>query len=303
MKWIKLIIVLIGCTFLASCSSVIKSSRVTVLQENYCAPNIVYTDDTTEEQRAFEDLGVKQKLSTHDYRLASHLGLVPQLAKFINSTDPIERLEAKQQIIIRVQLFQTEIDALAAELDCNGERYDQLARVLDAKNGTTNTQLTVASIAIGAAVTLSTALITNDNTNKGLNIAGGVVGTGLGFLLLNPKGKKVELKTNRSLLSNIWFEQNDNFAFPPAVWRVMNDKSFSNEGKLSLIQTLKNRWLFFAFDEEISKKEEELYFGKGGFFKSDGIHLMSDMNNELQATVKTIQQDLRSLIYNVSLLK
>ncbi|MCC9043458.1 hypothetical protein LNQ81_12330 [Myroides sp. M-43] len=288
---------------LASCSSVIKSSRVTALQENYCAPNIAYQDNTTAEQRSFKDTLVAEKLSQHDYNLATHLGLVPQMAKFLNSTDPIEKIEAKQQIIISTQLFQTEIDALAAELDCNGERYDQLARVLDSKNNTSNTQLTVASIAIGAAVTLSTALITNDNTNKGLNIAGGVVGTGLGFLLLNPKGKKIELRTYRSLLRNVWRENNDDIAFPPALWRVMNDKSFSNEGKLSLVQTLKNRWLLFAFDKEVDKKEEELYFGRGGLFKSDDIHLMSDMNNELQASVRTVQQDLRSLIYSVSMWK
>lgn len=303
MKSLKLVCVFAVLVSLASCSSVIKSSRVTALQENYCAPNIAYQDNTTAEQRSFKDALVAEKLSEHDYNLATHLGLVPQMSKFLNSTDPLEKIEAKQQIIISTQLFQTEIDALAAELDCNGERYDQLARVLDSKNNTNNTLLTVASIAIGAAVTLSTALITNDNTNKGLNIAGGVVGTGLGFLLLNPKGKKIELRIYRNLLRNVWMENNDDISFPPALWRVMNDKSFSNEGKLSLIQTLKNRWLLFAFDEEVDKKEEELYFGRGGFFKSDDIHLMSDMNNELQASVRTVQQDLRSLIYSVSMWK
>ncbi|MVX35759.1 hypothetical protein [Myroides sp. LoEW2-1] len=295
--------ILVGMLFIfvmSSCSSVIKSSKITALQQNYCAPNIVYLDNTTEEERLFKDELVAQKLSEHDYTLASHLGLVPVLAKYLHSEDTLEKMQATQQMIAITQLFQTELDALAAELDCNGERYDQLARVLDAKNGTTNTQLTVASIAIGAAVTLSTALITNDNTNKGLNIAGGVVGTGLGFMLLNPKGKKVELVSYRSLIGNVWKESNVDNAFPATVWRVLNDKSFSNEGKLSLIQTLKNRWLLFAFDEEVSKKEEELYFGHGGFFKSDDIHLMSDMNNELQASVRTLQQDLHSLLFAIN---
>lgn len=139
--------------------------------------------------------------------------------------------------------------------------------------------------------------------NKGINITVGIAGAGLGFLPLNPKGRKVELNNNRNLLRNVWRNNNGDIAFPLALWRVMNEKSFSNAGELSLLQTLKSRRVSFAFEDNISKKQEELYFGKGGLFSSDNIHLRSGMNNELKATVRTVQQDLRSLVFTISLLK
>ena len=300
MKWFKYVLLMVFVGNLLSCSPVIKNPKIAVLQENYCAPNIQYTGDVAPEPNIVKDTSVVLKLSGHDYALASHLGLLPLLSQFSHSSSSLEKLQAKQKITDKIILFQTEINALAAELDCNGERFDQLARVLDSRNSKKNTQLTVASIALGAAITLSTALIKNDGLSNGINIGGGVAGTGLGFLLLNPKGKKIELKTHRNLIRNVWTESNIDNAFPPSVWRVMSDKSFSNDGKLSLIQTLKKRWLLFAFDNDIDSREEELYFGKGGYFLSDDIHLMSDMNNELQASVRTVQQDLLSLTSSVN---
>ncbi|SEI92660.1 hypothetical protein SAMN04488018_10731 [Myroides marinus] len=302
MRLVGLFLVFVS-LFLVSCSTVIKEPKVRILKENYCSPTIAYTDYEVEVIDIKRDSVLANQLSSHDYILATHIGIKSLLSKLGESKDPFEKLELKQQINTRILLFQTEIDAVAAELDCNGERFDQLARVLDSKNNKTNTELTVATIALGAAITLSTALIKNDDLNKGINITGGIAGAGLGFLLLNPKGKKVELNNNRNLLRNVWENNNEDIAFPPALWRVMNEKSFSNEGELSLLQTLKNRWITFAFEDNISKKQEELYFGKGGLFSSDNIHLMSDMNNELQATVRTVQQDLRSLVFNISLLK
>lgn len=288
---------------LFSCSSVIKDSKVSVLKENYCSPTIAYKASTTEDIDIGTDTFLKESMSAHDYTLATHIGLRSLISKLYRTNNQLEKLEIKQQINTKILLFQTEIDAVAAELDCNGERFDQLARVIDTRNNKKNTELTVATIALGAAITLSTTLIKNDDLNKGINITGGIAGAGLGFLLLNPKGKKVELKNNRNLLRNVWEQNNSDIAFPPSLWSVMTDKSFSNEGTLSLLQTLKNRWMSFAFDDNITKKQEELYFGKGGYFTSDDIHLMSDMNNELQASVRTVQQDLRSLVYAISLLE
>lgn len=300
MNWFKFIVLIIFAGTLSSCSSVISNSKITALQENYCAPSIRYSDDVIPMQNSLRDTLVVGRLSLHDYTLASHIGLLPLLSQFSHSTTSLEKLEVKQKITDKILLFQTEIDATASELDCNGERFDQLARLVDSRNSKKNTQLTVASIALGAAITLSTALINNDDINKGINISGGIAGAGLGFLLLNPKGKKVELKIHRSLLKNVWTESNSDTAFPPSLWRVMNDKSFSNDGNLSLIQTLKKRWILFAFEDDIDANDERLYFGKGGYFSSDDIHLMSNMNNELQSSVRTVQQDLRSLISSIS---
>jgi hypothetical protein len=281
---------------LVSCSPVLESSRLTALSNDYCAPGIPYAQDTFTERNYEIDTLIARKLSLHDYTLAAHIGLIPLLSQYLNSATPVEKIRAKQRITDRILLLNTEIEAVVAELDCNGERYDQLGRFLSEKNSKRNTRLTVASIVAAAAVTLSTALIKNDGLNKGINIGGGITGTALGFMLLNPKGKKLKLPIYRSLLNNVWYEKNDDKAFPPALWLIITDKTFSNEGKLSLIQTLKKRWLLYVFDGKINQKDEQLYFGTGGYFSEEDIEHLSDMHNELQASVRTVAQDMRSLI-------
>lgn len=288
LKWYYL---LVSCTAL-SCSPVLQSSKLTALSNDYCAPAIPYGKDTLTQESKNTDTLVARRLTPYDYALAAHIGLIPLLSQYLSSPAPLEKVK----ITHRLLLLNTEIEAVVAELDCNGERFDQLARFLETKNNKRTTRLTVASIISAAAITLSTALIKNDDVNKGINIGGGITGTTLGFMLLNPKGKKLKLPIYRSMLSNVWYENNADKAFPPALWRIITDKSFSNERKLSLIQTLKKRWLLFVFDGKVDVKNEQLFFGTGGYFSEEDIRHLSDMNNELQASVRTVEQDMRSLI-------
>lgn len=276
-----------------SCSPVLQSSKLSALSNDYCSPAIPYAKDTPIREN---DTLVAHYLTPHDYALATHIGLIPLLSQYLNSPTPMDKIKVKQQITYKLLLLNTEIQAVAAELDCNGERFDQLARYLDTKNSKRATRLTVASIVAAAAITLSTALIKNDNVNKGINIGGGITGTALGFMLLNPKGKQLKLPIYRSMLNNVWHENNSDNAFPAALWGIMTDRTFSNEGKLSLIQTLKKRWLLFVFDGKIDSKNEQLFFGAGGYFSEEDLRHLSDMDNELQASVRNVQQDMRSLI-------
>jgi hypothetical protein len=275
---------------------VLQSSKLTALSNDYCAPAIPYGKDTLIQENDVIDTLVAHKLTPHDYALAAHIGLIPLLSQYLNSPTPLEKITARQKITHKLLLLNTEIQAVVAELDCNGERFDQLARFLETKNSKRTTRLTVASIVSAAAITLSTALIKNDNVNKGINISGGITGTALGFMLLNPKGRKLKLPIYRSMLSNVWYENNADKAFPPALWRIITDKSFTNERKLSLIQTLKKRWVLFVFDGKVDDKNEQLFFGAGGYFSEEDIRHLSDMDNELQASVRTVEQDMRSLI-------
>lgn len=282
----------------SSCSSVMESSKVNALRDDYCAPAVQYQQEDTlagNENNTVNPV-VAGKLNTHDYNLASRIGLTPLIADYLNSASPTDKLAAKQKLTDKIILFNTQVEAVVAELDCNGERFDQLARFIHTRNGRTTTRLTVASIVTAAAITISTALIKNNSLNKGINISGGVIGAGLGFVLLNPKGKKVKLQTSRSLLDNVWFENNADMAFPPALWSVMTDKAFSNEGRFSLVQTLKKRWMLFVFDEKINTEDEQRFFKTGGYFSEEDIQHLADMHNQLQASVRSVQQDMRSLI-------
>jgi hypothetical protein len=291
---------LITAASMLSCSPVIRSSKITALSTNYCAPTIQYSLDPGIEQDSLPVASITSRLSSHDARVAAHVGIVPLLSHYSDATSAEQKIAARQRIMEKLILFQTETEAVAAELDCNGERFDQLSRFLNILNSRQTNQLTVASIVVGAAITLSTAIIKNDNLNKGINIGGGLAGAGLGFTLLSPKGKKVQLKPSRSLLKNIWTESNADNAFPAALWKVMTDKSFSNDGQLSLVQTLRKRWEIFIFNQEVHTDTEQRFFETGGNYSEEDFQHLADMTNELQASVRTVQQDLRSLVSTIN---
>lgn len=73
-------------------------------------------------------------------------------------------------------------------------------------------------------------------------------------------------------------------------------KSFSNAGTISLAENIKQRWLQYSFDGEIDEKSNELFFKKGGEFTAEDLESISNMNNELQASIRTLEQDILNLL-------
>ena len=92
------------------------------------------------------------------------------------------------------------MNSVTAELDCEEERIDQIASTLSDINDKNVTRLTVASILVGAASAVAGAYIADDGWNKGVAVGSGILGAGLSFLTLNPKGKKIILQHPRNLL-------------------------------------------------------------------------------------------------------
>ncbi|MCR4032156.1 MULTISPECIES: hypothetical protein [Flavobacterium] len=128
--------------------------------------------------------------SYHDFLLLKDIGLVVPVLEYLKVVDSQEKMAARQKVITQYLLFTTEVEAVAAELDCNGERIDQLAGYVDNLNSKFQLRLTVGSILLGAATSITAATVKNDKLNNTLSILCGA-GTGvLGFMPLNPKGKK-----------------------------------------------------------------------------------------------------------------
>ncbi|WDF54873.1 hypothetical protein [Mucilaginibacter sp. KACC 22063] len=119
----------------SSCSSVMENSKVNALRDDYCAPAVQYQQEDTlagNENNTVNPI-VAGKLNTHDYNLASRIGLTPLIADYLNSASPTDKLAAKQKLTDKIILFNTQVEAVVAELDCNGERFDQLARFIHDK--------------------------------------------------------------------------------------------------------------------------------------------------------------------------
>lgn len=286
-----------------SCSSLVKSSKTATLTTDYCRPNFTYQYPeiiTTVSHQ--EDSTLVKKLPAQDYALSKNIGILPLLYQYTKAKDTLKILIAKQKISDQLMIANSGLNAMAAESDCNGERIQQLSNYIGDINNKNIRKLTVGSIILGAAIAVSSSLINNNNANKAINIGGGAAGAALGLLTLNPKGRKIQMDIQRNLLRNVWNNDNSDQAFPPDVWNILNEKSFSNSGNKSMRETLKERWILYAFDGQPDAETLKLFFGNGGTFRADDLQTMSNMYNELQASIRSVQQNMQSLMLKINTL-
>ncbi|PUV26205.1 hypothetical protein DCO56_04405 [Sphingobacterium athyrii] len=288
---------------LTGCSTWINNVQVQTLTKNYCAPNVTYKSIPVQVIPSADSIRLSTIFSAHDFVLVKYLNLSPTIIAYLNNPDntPL-KLVAKQKITDQCMLFETELNAIAAELDCNGERIDKLAAYIDELNSNRQTRLTVASILLGAVTAVTATTIKNDKLNNGLSIAGGVGTSVLGFMTLNPKGRRVRMHMERNMLQSIWFQNNTAQIYPASVWGILSEKRFSNSENLSLLETTRQRWLKYGLDDQLNSPQEKLYFREGGVFIAEELHNLANMHNELQATIRSIQQDMRSLMQTLSTL-
>lgn len=290
---------------ISSCSTtILKSTKIDYLTSNYCQPTITYDYSQVEvpkNKTAPQDSILKSNFSKHDILICQAIGIETFLTTYLQiEKDTLKRLFLKQKINDRLMLTNIEINALASELDCNGERINKLADFLDDINNKKNKNLTVASVTLGALTTVATVLIKNNNASNAVGVGGGLISAGLGALTISPKGKKIELQLQRNLLGSIWYNDNLNQAYPNSIWTLLNEKQLSNSGENSLQESIKNRWLQYNFDGKIDLDTQRLFFDQGGIYTADDLHSRANMLNELQATIRALEQDLKSLAISLN---
>ncbi|MFY7890716.1 MAG: hypothetical protein ACOVOW_17495, partial [Spirosomataceae bacterium] len=227
---------------------------------------------------------------------------ISELTTLKGNTNPeaqIKAIRLKEEMNTTFIATQTELNAISAELDCEGEKIEQIAKYIDAKNNTYINRLTVASIVLGAAASIAGVLISDNNWNNGITIGAGIGGAGLAFGVLKNKGHKIELHHKRNLLKNIWTEENLNSNFPPFVWFMLSEKQFSNSGETALIQNIKRRWIEYQFEGNEKEANESVLFLDRGIYHSDELHNRSEMINQLQSTIRALNQNLNFLIVEI----
>ncbi|GAB3248548.1 hypothetical protein GCM10027347_04930 [Larkinella harenae] len=281
------------------------------VSDRYCEPPIQYRYDSTyfpkptdQALREFSS-SLLQRFSKHDLLLANAVGILPLLQEenqLISNTSlegKITLLQKRQQILNRLMLASTQIASLAAELDCEGERAEQLATYLDKRDEQRIRRLTIYSVILGAATTVATSLIPGEKPSNIVGIGGGVVSAGLSGIAAFQSNQTVPFKHARNLLTDIWKQPRESTVYPPMVWYVLTEKSFSNDGQYSLSHNIRQRWQSFVVDND-SPEEVALYFTEGGNYQADDLHNRANMLNQLQSSIRSIDQDLQSLVLSLS---
>lgn len=210
----------------------------------------------------------------------------------------MRRMQLRQQADARISYALSAIDAVSAELDCEGERLDQIASVMDDANAKTNNRLTVASIVIGAVSAVAGAFISNEGWNQGVAVGTGLVGAGLGVATLNPKGVKVKLEHKRNLVRAFWQEQN-NCAFPAIIWFMLTNRHFTNSGQGSLVRNARNRWLLYRFGGDEQAAQSSVILGDGDIYRADELHERATVINQMQFIIRSLNQNMSSFVREV----
>jgi len=300
----RLCLILGALTLLTAC----QTAHVPLHQvnNNYCAPTQAYRYDAAYTPRPDleallgTDTNLTRRFSRHTLLMVNALGLLPNLQQLIKPgrdssyATQLKKVQLRQGIQSRLILATTEISSLAAELDCEGERADQLAYYLDQQDVRRIRSLTILSIVAGAVTTVATALISSETPNKVVGIGGGVLSATLGGLAAFSSDKRVTLVHQRNLLTDVWNQSTVSTVYPAFIWYVLNEKAFSNSGAFSIIYNIRLRWNNYVLGDSKTKMQT-LYFGAGGEYNSDELHARANMLNQLQSSVRSINQDLQSL--------
>lgn len=211
----------------------------------------------------------------------------------------VKVLQLKTRINSKITIALTELDAVAAEFDCEGERVAQIGNYVDNLNDSRNNRLILYSIVTGAAASIAGGIVKNDTWSSAIDIGGGGLGAGFGLATLNPKGKKVEFIHQRNLLRDIWREKLESPNFPPFIWYMYTEKRFSNREKQSIISSMKDRWLHYQFDDDKQKADQSVIFSDGGFYRSQDLHNRAAMLNQMQSATRTINQNINYLLLDL----
>lgn len=295
-----------------SCTGTKNLTKSKAHQENfkysYCAPNVFYEQKCTRPEEPETTAISLPDLSLHDQLLCSILGITQEVGQLsqMKSKPAQENLLAvialRQKILNKIVLAQSQLQAVAAELDCEGERADMAARYLDDIDSKRNRKLTIASVITGALTTVATAILSDNDVQVATAVGGGLLSAGLGALTINPKGAKIAFYHRRNLLAPIWSDTVANNDYPDFVWQMLHEKRFSNKGDVTLAESIKRRWLQFDLDEGLNKEQLNLLFGAGGYYHADDLHSRAAMVNQLQSTIRSFHQDLTSFVVYINAL-
>jgi hypothetical protein len=280
----------------------------------YCDPPLPYRYNPTFAPQPQVEAALTPALLAHYPRrnllTANAVGILPQLQALLSLQDAARQhpgpapelavLRQRQLIAAQVALVSSTVASLAAELDCEGERADQVAGFLKREDDRRTQRLNVLSIGIGAASGIGTTVIDNQAGQYAFGIGGGLLAAGLGLLTLRQQGHTAEFEHPRNLLAEVWAEKSAASLFPPSVWYLLTDPAFSNGGQTSIAHNTRLRWQHYGQlakpDSKQGQKLAALLFGPGGQYSADELTVRANMLNELQSAVRLLNQELQGLL-------
>lgn len=259
--------------------------------------NKLAIDPLIAENFSFESLNVANAINLLDL-MTEYMSLKREYKESLDLEKRIKLLELQQTITSNINSASLEISSVASELECEEERADQVSRFLESKTEKREKNLIISSIVIGAGGTIASESF---NASSSAGNTGGfiAIGTSLieamlgGFMLRN--NQTISFFHNRNTLREIWDAPETSRTLPPSIWYYFNYKDDLHRRR-SLREILVENWKAY---EQISrskgKVQFEVYFEEGGEYTAEELKNRSDMYDQMEAYVKLMKQDLKTL--------
>jgi hypothetical protein len=237
-------------------------------------------------------------------RAADAVGALPALLRMERARPGgIEHLSARQEVTERILQGMLDAAGTIAEIDCEGERGDQLRTRLQARVDRRARQLGVAGLLLGAG----TAALTGGLSLAGAATAGSVAGiagggaeaAAAGALLFAP-APTARLETPRNLLREAWDRPAEPRLFPASVWNHLARPGGTGPTPLDILLA---EWRTPETLGESGTAEEgrriALLLGEGGDYTPEMLEVRDRMLDLLEASIALMSQDLRTLLRQV----
>jgi len=310
MKNVSLLLILL---FFSSCVSQKNKTiqqNILTLKDSYCKAPLQYNysqkiPSYNSDSIIAANHKLKRYFSDQSILILNALESIDEAEKIIDlkkdSTlkSQLRVVQLKTKINSKISIALTELDAVAAEFDCEGERVAQMANYVDNMNDNRNNKLILFSIITGAVTSVAGGVIKDNGVENAVNIGGGLLGAGLGLATFNPKGKKVEFIHGRNLLRDIWEQKLLSKNFPPFIWYMYTEKKFTGNREHSIIENMKQRWIQYQFDSDENTANQSVNFGNGGLYRSSDLHNRASMLNQMQSATRTINQNINYLLLDL----
>lgn len=214
----------------------------------------------------------------------------------------LRSLAVRQELSDRLLLALFEANSIAAELECEKERAEDLASQLeeirnDVQQGRTVMAILADSI---SGVFAGTFLLLGSEILSGLiDLSGSVAALGFGVAALGGD-QAYEFTHGRNLIADVWYNDRSNQQFPQPVWLYLNSP-IRPQGKRSRRDHIIGNWRprLGKPGSTQEKRTVELYFGRGGIYRINELRHRSEMIGLLKTQVNLMTQDLNLLFLEI----
>jgi hypothetical protein len=231
-------------------------------------------------------------------RLLSRLQALKQQETAKVESAALRLLTLRRQLSDRLLLVLIETGSIAAELDCERARAEELAVRLEEIQNDIQHRRTVRAIVGEAGLQMAAGglLVLGLSTAAGVSQITGNLNALVNGLAALGGDQETDMIQDRNLLGEVWDAPDTPVLFPPPVWRFLNQPADEGDGETRR-ETILSVWRgrLGPPGTEIEQQRRELFFGKGGIYDVEELRHRADMLALLKAFVNLMHQDLNLL--------